>query len=176
MNGGLILRGEKRRFRRTAGRRERSRRMKQEKLAIAAVPVQEWGDVYDREEALKRGTVFPELDLPFFRGGRGGQYGRLRQRPDGRGRKPGGEDAGNSGSRFLCGWDLRLYLDTHPEEEKAHALFRGAIQRKRELMREFARELYPLTPDCMAELYAEHPEQRGWLWQKGLPPWEGGCR
>ena len=40
--------------------------MKQEKLAIAAVPVQEWGDVYDREEALKRGTVFPELDLPFF--------------------------------------------------------------------------------------------------------------
>ena len=39
--------------------------MKQEKLAIAAVPVQEWGDVYDREEALKRGTVFPELDLPF---------------------------------------------------------------------------------------------------------------
>ena len=27
--------------------------MKQEKLAIAAVPVQEWGDVYDREEALK---------------------------------------------------------------------------------------------------------------------------
>ena len=72
--------------------------------------------------------------------------------------------------------DLRLYLDTHPEEEKAHALFRGAIQRKRELMREFARELYPLTPECMAELYAEHPEQRGWLWQKGLPPWEGGCR
>ena len=149
--------------------------MKQEKLAIAAVPVQEWGDVYDREEALKRGTVFPELDLPCFAvDGEDGMEGCVSGRT---------EEGGSREERMReiqeAGFyadDLKLYLDTHPEEEKAHALFRGAIQRKRELMREFARELYPLTPDCMAELYAEHPEQRGWLWQKGLPPWEGGCR
>ena len=148
--------------------------MKQEKLAIAAVPVQEWGDVYDREEALKRGTVFPELDLPFFAAdGEDSRGGCVCGRT---------EEGGSREERMreiqeasFYADDLRLYLDTHPEEEKAHALFRGAIQRKRELMREFARELYPLTPDCMAELYAEHPEQRGWLWQKGLPPWEGGC-
>ena len=46
--------------------------MKQEKLAIAAVPVQEWGDVYDREEALKMiregqcGTFNPALLEQFF--------------------------------------------------------------------------------------------------------------
>lgn len=38
-------------------------------LGIATVPCQQWNGTYDTEKALKRGTVFPELDLPFFLGG-----------------------------------------------------------------------------------------------------------
>ncbi len=36
--------------------------------AMAYVPFQEWGEVYDEENALTRGTLFPELDFPFERG------------------------------------------------------------------------------------------------------------
>ena len=38
-------------------------------LAMAYVPVQTWGETYDPETALCRGTLFPSLDLPFMRGG-----------------------------------------------------------------------------------------------------------
>lgn len=34
-------------------------------LAMAYVPCQQWGETYSVEKGLERGTVFPELDLPF---------------------------------------------------------------------------------------------------------------
>lgn len=34
-------------------------------LAMSYVPWQTWGTLYDERMALERGTVFPELDLPF---------------------------------------------------------------------------------------------------------------
>lgn len=34
-------------------------------LAMAYVPYQQWKDLYDPSEALKRGTIFKALDLPF---------------------------------------------------------------------------------------------------------------
>ena len=36
---------------------------------MAYVPYQQWGEVYEPENGLKRGTVFPGLDLPFQGGG-----------------------------------------------------------------------------------------------------------
>lgn len=39
-------------------------------LAMAYVPMQRWGKVYSNDVALNRGTIFPELDLPFL--GHGG--------------------------------------------------------------------------------------------------------
>ena len=36
--------------------------------AMAYVPYQQWGDVYDAEKGLCRGTMFPVLDLPFSGG------------------------------------------------------------------------------------------------------------
>ncbi|HRR77944.1 MAG: spore coat associated protein CotJA [Ruminococcus sp.] len=39
-------------------------------LAMAYVPYQQWGDVYDDDKALTQGTLFPELDLPFKGGSR----------------------------------------------------------------------------------------------------------
>ena len=34
-------------------------------IAMAYVPMQQWKDTYPPSEALTRGTLFPELDLPF---------------------------------------------------------------------------------------------------------------
>jgi hypothetical protein len=35
-------------------------------LVMAYVKRQEWGELYKSETALDRGTIFPELDLPFM--------------------------------------------------------------------------------------------------------------
>ena len=35
-------------------------------LAMGYVPMQKWQQLYAPEEALKRGTLFKELDLPFL--------------------------------------------------------------------------------------------------------------
>lgn len=34
-------------------------------LAMAYVPMQQWSEVYNEEEAFSAGTLFPELNLPF---------------------------------------------------------------------------------------------------------------
>ncbi len=38
-------------------------------LAMAYIPPQKWTIVYENNEALNAGTIFPALDLP-FKGGR----------------------------------------------------------------------------------------------------------
>lgn len=38
-------------------------------LAMAYVPMQQWCETYEPAEGLHRGTIFPELDLPFLGGG-----------------------------------------------------------------------------------------------------------
>jgi len=38
-------------------------------LAMAYVPWQVWGETYDAQRAFCRGTIFPQLDLPFGYGG-----------------------------------------------------------------------------------------------------------
>ncbi len=35
-------------------------------LAMAYVPMQMWNKTYDPEVGICRGTIFPELDLPFI--------------------------------------------------------------------------------------------------------------
>lgn len=35
-------------------------------LAIATVPIQPWEKIYDPATALKQGTIFPSLDMPFY--------------------------------------------------------------------------------------------------------------
>lgn len=47
-------------------------------LAIAYVRWQEFGKVYEPEEALKQGTLFPAIDMPFY--GRRARYGMQKRR------------------------------------------------------------------------------------------------
>jgi hypothetical protein len=35
-------------------------------LAMAYIPMQKWGPIYDPEKGLKQGTIFPDLDFPFL--------------------------------------------------------------------------------------------------------------
>ena len=37
-------------------------------LAMLSSPWQEWEDVYELPEAIRRGTIFPGLDKPFLEG------------------------------------------------------------------------------------------------------------
>lgn len=48
-----------------------SRLPKNTPLAMAYVPFQQWGEVYSDDEAFNNGTLFPELNFPFERGGSG---------------------------------------------------------------------------------------------------------
>jgi hypothetical protein len=40
-------------------------RMEEFELATAYVPYQQWGKLYPPEEALSRGTIFPDLYRPY---------------------------------------------------------------------------------------------------------------
>lgn len=42
-------------------------------LGMAYVPFQQWGSVYEINDAFPKGTLFPELDFPFMRGGSGSE-------------------------------------------------------------------------------------------------------
>lgn len=48
---------------------ETSRFPQKTPLAMAYVPFQQWGEVYNSDQAFNSGTLFPELDFPFERGG-----------------------------------------------------------------------------------------------------------
>ena len=69
--------------------------------------------------------------------------------------------------------DLRLYLDTHPEDQDALAVFRDVVKQRKQTLYEFAEQFYPLTPDCMAEIYEKEPSSSCYCWQKAAAPWEG---
>lgn len=38
-------------------------------IAMASVPCQNFSEPYDLAKALKEGTIFPELNKPFYMGG-----------------------------------------------------------------------------------------------------------
>lgn len=66
---GLILREREERLNsnnmRPGNSGDISRFPKNTPLAMAYVPFQQWGNVYDDAEALDKGTLFPDLDFPF---------------------------------------------------------------------------------------------------------------
>lgn len=139
---------------------------KTQHLAITSVPVQKWSEhLYDYDLALKVGTIFPELNLPFFAA-------------DGRNEKeiPTASDRSDGPSRnereaFLLKIhevsfaldDLVLFLDTHPDDQEAAALRKQLIEERKCLLKEYDQHYYSLTKDCEG------------LWTEGPMPWEGAC-
>lgn len=67
---------------------------------------QSLGQVYQSESALRAGTLFPELHKPL------------------NGYCPGSCNCATTGQQTaFAAWELRLYLDTHPNDQRAQALF-----------------------------------------------------
>lgn len=142
--------------------------MKETHLAIASVPCQQWGPVYNDEKALRQGTVFQELDLPFYVT-EGIPARQCVQK-------------GNS-TQLLCQIqqvsfaldDLTLYLDMHSEDGQALAMYQEKLAVRDQLKKEFAQKFYPLTRDCVAYCQGQagvHGDH-AFCWQDGPMPWEG---
>ena len=114
-----------------------------EHLAMASVPVQTWGALYDKDEVLAAGTGMtdPLTEIQKI--------------------------------SFILD-DLRLYLDTHPDDPDALTLLKRLVKERKSLTADFAKEHYPLTPDCMAAVYEAEPDVMCFCWQEGPAPWEGG--
>lgn len=138
--------------------------LENEHLAIASVPLQRWGRIYDEKEALENGTIFPELNKPFFAAA------------DSMSEKQNTEDEMLRIQQvsFVVD-DIRLYLDMHPEDKEGLKLLKKMVKKRKELLKEHALSFYPLTMDCMADIYEAAPDSECYCWQKGPVPWEGVC-
>lgn len=155
-------------------------------LAIASVAVQSWQNVYDEAQALCIGTIFPELNKPFYITVKDK---RLKEEDwnnvlwDVNEADSGNEDANVSEAHMLLRIqqisfmmdDLRLYMDTHPNDQAGLELLKDILRKRKMLLAEFAQKYYPLTMDCMADIYGEKPDSVCYCWEKGPIPWEGVC-
>lgn len=145
--------------------------MEHERLAIATVPVQPWGPLYDEEEALCQGTVFPQLNMPFY-AAEDADFCRCHEaRPlsETQARREELMKKINSLSFFLD--DLSLFLDTHPQDLQGLALYKEKKVLRQSLLCDFAKEFYPLTKDSIWDC----DKNENFCWQCGPMPWEGGC-
>ncbi|MCL2286889.1 MAG: spore coat protein CotJB [Firmicutes bacterium] len=84
-------------------------------IAYPYVPLQRFTQRYSDEDAIIRGTLFPELDLPFH------DYEIRKHLPN----TPMIELMTLD---FVC-FELKLYLDTHPEDAHAFELYKEYRQK-----------------------------------------------
>lgn len=136
-----------------------------QKYAMADVPVQQWGELYDWCTALCNGTIFPDLNLEFFAAAN----------------MPCPQFSCSSKQEAMMNEidqisfalnDLTLYLDTHPDCMKGMELFRKLQERRVQLLAEFARLYYPLTIDSMSGDCTNGTGE--FRWGDCPAPWEGG--
>ena len=142
-------------------------------LAITSIPVQTWKEVYDETNAFKEGTIFPELNKPFYVTVQDDKLNQ-KEKADSMKMAPREKQLLQIQKISFVADDLRLYLDTHPEDKKGLELFKDILKKRKTLLKEFALQFYPLTVDCMADIYEENPDSACYCWVEGPIPWEGG--
>ncbi len=106
-------------------------------LALAYVPMQSSAaPAYDTEDALKRGTLFPGLDLPFM------NMVNTRE-----------IEGPLAEVMALCfvSHELQLYLDTHPSDTEAFDTLRQMRTLTAEAKRRYTARYGPLSPQDLAE-------------------------
>lgn len=121
-------------------------------LALAVMPTQQSSEpTYENQVALSRGTLFPGLDLPFM---------NVVNQPD----HLSTPLAELMALDFVV-QELKLYLDTHPEDREAFQALQTCIRLSREGRRRYVEQYGPITVDDLrsAEEYtwADAP----WPWQ-----------
>ena len=107
-------------------------------LALAYVPMQcSSKPAYDAEDALKRGTLFPGLDLPLMNMVNTADMSNT----------PLGEVMA---LQFVC-HELHLYLDTHPNDKEAFAALKNMLLLSREAKKRYQEKYGPLCPEDLAD-------------------------
>ena len=95
-------------------------------MAIPQVPMQEWTQVYDLPTALAEGTIFPELNKPFYVAPENSNTTLPRT-----------DDAHVLFAQVCFALDdALLYLDTHPEDVQAKKFYQTYLEKKKELLAE----------------------------------------
>ena len=119
-------------------------------LAMAYVPMQESvSPSYESMEALSRGTLFPGLDLPF-----------MNVVND---RTPPSPMAELMAIEFVAD-ELELYLDTHPEDREAFALYQTFLALKKEARARYVQRCGPITQEDMLGMQDYAWLQDPWPW------------
>lgn len=114
-------------------------------LSVPYVPFQQKNStVYDQNEALSVGTLFPGLNLPFYLAVDGSPL-------------PATPLAELQALQFVV-LELGTYLDTHPEDEEAFSLFQQYNALEEEASAAYESQFGPLTRAASA---ADH--QYTWL-------------
>lgn len=126
-------------------------------LAVPYVPFQQSGSKrYSQADALANGTLFPGLNLPF--------HVKASASP-----LPQSPMTELQALEFVLN-ELALYLDTHPTDEEAFALFRQYSALEAEARRVFAAAGMPISR-------GETAESNTYTWLNAPWPWtyqEGG--
>ena len=121
-------------------------------LAMSYTPMQQCSEpAYEDKMALARGTLFPGLDLPFM---------HMVNKPDGL-------------STPLCELmaldfvvhELRLYLDTHPDDSEAFQSLQTCIRLSREGRRRYVEQYGPISIDDMRFADSYTWIDAPWPWQ-----------
>ncbi len=142
-----------------------------ETLAMASIPMQEWCEPYDFETALKEGTIFPCLNLKFFKAE--DIKSSLKSKFSALDKKESDREALMSkiATVSFAINDLTLYLDTHPACPNGLELFKELLTQRLDLLAEYAKNYNPLTQISMI---TGNPDTDQYGWAEGPMPWEGG--
>ncbi len=136
-------------------------------LAMASMPRQEWCEPYDLAAALYNGTLFPGLNLKFY---------RAEEIPclifDQSSSHAGRESEDTLMELFKVSFainDLTLYLDTHPACPKGIELMRELLQKRLHALSEYAKNNVPLT---QLSIVTGTTESNKYGWDEGPLPWD----
>ena len=143
-----------------------------EQLAMASIPKQEWCEPYDLFTALEEGSIFPCLNLTFYKAPAGKSHCKTGSSMSDLSRKNREEMMSHLAAVSFAINDLTLYLDTHPDCPKGTALFYQLLEERLNLLTAFADKFYPLTQTSMV---TGNFNQNQYGWSEGPMPWEGAC-
>lgn len=122
-----------------------ARSHKNRKVGMVNVEMQEIDEIFESESALRAGTLFPELHKPM------------------NGYCPYDGNCGTCKQQAaFAAWELRLYLNTHPNDKEALALFRKLCKEAEE-------------PNYATSFLKDDGCSNGWGWIKNPWPWEYDC-
>ena len=121
-------------------------------LAVPYVPFQQTDPKrYERMEALSEGTLFPGLNLPFHLMKNGREVARTPRTE-------------LQALAFII-QELGLYLDTHPNDSEAFALFQNYVELEKTAREKYVEQHGPLTQNDAAL-------SSTYTWVNGPWPWQ----